>query len=72
MLLGETLPHSLPWYFGLTVFIIWLTAMVALALLIRRRLRAKAGTRRARRPPSPSAGPQGRHPLGPGQDVEVW
>jgi hypothetical protein len=71
MMLGDTLPHSLPWYFGLTLFLIWLAAMVALALLIRRRLKAKAESRRVggRRP-----GDHVRddHSLGPGKDVEPW
>jgi hypothetical protein len=65
MLLGETLPHSLPWYFGLSVFILWLAVMVTLGLLIRRRLRAKRDSPRAHRD---STQPE----LGPGHDVEVW
>jgi hypothetical protein len=65
MLLGETLPHSLPWYFGLSVFILWLAVMVTLGLLIRRRLRAKRDSRQAHRDSTQPA-------LGPGHDVEVW
>jgi hypothetical protein len=73
MLLGETLPHSLPWYFGLTLFLIWVAAMVALALLIRHWVRARAEGRRAGRNRRGS----GRHvrddrALGPGKDVETW
>jgi hypothetical protein len=71
MLLGETLPHSLPWYFGLTVFIIWLAAMIVLALLIRRRLRTKRSSRHAHRDGVASA--RGGQPaLESGHDVEVW
>jgi hypothetical protein len=65
MLLAETLPHSLPWYFGLSVFIVWLAAMLTLGLLIRRRLKTRRGTRRARREITQPA-------LGPGHDVEIW
>jgi hypothetical protein len=65
MLLSETLPHSLPWYFGLTVLILWLAVMVTLVLLIRRRLKAKRGSRQAHRDTTQPA-------LGPGHDVEVW
>jgi hypothetical protein len=65
MLLGETLPHSLPWYFGLSVFILWLAAMLTLGLLIRRRLRARRDTRPADRESTQPA-------LGPGHDLEVW
>jgi hypothetical protein len=69
MLLGETLPHSLPWYFGLSVFILWLAAMITLALLIRRRLRARRGGRQGHRD---GVAPGGQPALEPGHDVEVW
>jgi hypothetical protein len=71
MLLGDTLPHSLPWYFGLTLFLIWLAAMIVLALLIRHRLKARAESRRV-------GDRRSRHrvrddrSLGPGKDVETW
>jgi hypothetical protein len=65
MPLGDTLPHSLPWYFGLSLFIVWLAAMVTLGLLIRRRLRARRSSRRAHREITQPA-------LGPGHDVEIW
>ena len=64
MLLAETLPHSLPWYFGLSVFILWLAAMLTLGLLIRRRLRARRDSRRAHRESTRPA-------LGSGHDVDV-
>jgi hypothetical protein len=72
MLLAETLPHSLPWYFGLSLFLIWVAAMLALALLIRRRMRTRAESRAGRH-----RGGSGRHvpgdrSLGPGKDVETW
>jgi len=65
MLLAETLPHSLPWYFGVSVFILWLAAMLTLGLLIRHRLRARRDSRRAHRDSRQPA-------LGPGHDLEVW
>jgi len=65
MPLGETLPHSLPWYFGLSVFILWLAAMITLGILIRRRLRARRDGRRAHRQSQQPA-------LGSGHDLEVW
>jgi len=65
MLLAETLPHSLPWYFGVSVFILWLAAMLTLGLLIRHRLRARRDSRRADRQSTQPA-------LEPGHDLEVW
>ena len=38
--------HTLPWYFGVAVFIFWVAAAGALAVLFRRRLRARAERRR--------------------------
>lgn len=49
---GATTPmHALPWYFGLSVFGVWAAAAVALGLLVRRRIRARADRRADRRVP---------------------
>jgi hypothetical protein len=67
---GGTLPHSLPWYFGVAVFAAWAALLVALVFLVRRRLRARAG-RLASRGRRASDVPDDRS-VGPGNDLEVW
>jgi hypothetical protein len=67
------LDRSLPWYFGVAVFVIWAALIVALGYLVRRRMRAWAerramGRRAGRRPP---LAPDDRS-IGPGTDVEPW
>jgi len=48
-----------------SVFILWLAAMLTLGLLIRHRLRARRDSRRADRQSTQPA-------LEPGHDLEVW
>lgn len=38
--------HELPWYFGATAFGIWAAAASGFAILLRRRIRARAERRR--------------------------
>ena len=52
------LEHSLPWYFGVAVFVVWAGLMVALGYLVRRRLRGPAERRASSAPGRPGqAGP---------------
>jgi len=65
------LDRSLPWYFGVTVFVLWAAVIVALGYLVRRRMRARAERRAGLRAGAKPIIPDGRS-IGPGTDVEVW
>jgi hypothetical protein len=76
-LLAEPPVHSLPWYFGAVAFGIWAAAAVGFALIVRRRLRARAERRRdlerSRRgssPPRPAV--RDDRSLGSSSDIEPW
>lgn len=72
--------HSLPWYFGAAVFAVWAAAAAGIALLFRRRLRARAARReyeeqfRRRRKPftQKPSGVRDDRSIGTGTDIERW
>lgn len=73
-MLGQTPVHSLPWYFGVVAFGVWAAAFVGIALITRRRLRARAERRRQYQRGRRSAGMRREVPddrsLGSGTDIE--
>lgn len=72
-MLAEAPLHALPWYFGLAFFSAWAAAALGMALLVRRRLKARAERRMAvqRRVTFDEPLAEDRL-LGPGGDVERW
>jgi hypothetical protein len=63
------LAHHLPWYFGLTVVIIWATATVLLGLLAYRRWHGRLARRTAAQKADAIRDDRS---LGPGSDLEIW
>ncbi len=68
---GATTPmHALPWYFGVSVFVVWAAAAVALGLLVRRRMRARVDRRQAVRHARADRRVRDDRSLGSGADIE--
>lgn len=61
------LAHHLPWYFGLTVVIVWAAAMVLAGLLAYRRWHGRRG-----RGGGPARAAPDDRSLGSGNDLDIW
>lgn len=71
-MLGEAIPHTLPWYFGAAALVLWLAAVGGVVVVLRIRLRGRAERRRRPAPRSERRHPPDDRALGPGTDVEPW
>ena len=76
-LFAEAPVHSLPWYFGVCLFAVWVAAALGFVVLVCRRLRVRAERRMDRERPrgrrnSASWPVRDDRSVGPGTDVEPW
>src|SRR5438132_180746 len=63
------LAHHLPWYFGLTMVVVWAVVLMLIAVLVYHRRQTRLTRRGERR--APRGSPDDRC-LGPGSDLEPW